>query len=324
MTSQIHTIKTSKIDQGTRLDKFISDNIEGLSRSRCKTIIEAKYIYKDGKIFDDSSYRVKPNEEYLVNIPPATPSEMMANKDIKLDIVYEDEYFLIINKQAGLTVHPGAGNQQETMANALMAHCKDNLSAVGGVARPGIVHRLDKDTSGLILAAKTDLAHIKLSEQIAKRTAKRTYLAFCWGVPKPHSGTIETNIDRHPQNRLKMTVSDNKGRNAITNYEVKEIYKDGLASLVECRLQTGRTHQIRVHLSDKGHPLIGDPLYGNKNYNKSGKLSDQLREFLIVFNRQALHSSQIGVEHPITNTYISLCSDLPEDLKLLKSLLKNL
>ena len=269
MTNEPYHLIVTNIDSGLRLDKFIADKISDISRSRCKSIIESDNVKRNDIIFNDSSYRIKSGEEYIVNIPLAEPSYMIPNEEVKLDIQYEDEHFLIINKQAGLTVHPGAGNQHETMANALMAHCKDNLSGIGGVARPGIVHRLDKDTSGLILAAKTDLAHNNLSDQIAKRTAKRTYTAFCWGVPTPYSSIIKNNIDRHPKNRLKMTIVDYGGKHAVTNYEVKKIYGDNIASKIECKLDTGRTHQIRVHLSNKGHPLIGDPLYGNKNNNKN-------------------------------------------------------
>jgi len=321
-TSQT-THTASLRDKGKRLDKFLSDNME-LSRSRLKVLIEEGYVTKNGDVTTDAKYKLKPDDVFTLEIPPAEPSDILPNNDIKLDIKYEDDEFLIINKQAGLTVHPGAGNLNETMVNALMAYCGDNLSGVGGVARPGIVHRLDKDTSGVLLVAKTDNAHHKLSEQIAERSAKRVYTAFCWGVPKPYSDTIETFIDRNPKHRLKMTATQDKGKHAVTHYEVKEIYGQGIASKIECRLQTGRTHQIRVHLTHKGNPLIGDPLYGNKNNNKMKGLSNDLRDFLQTFNRQALHSSQVGVEHPKNDTYINIVSDLPEDMKTLENLLNGL
>ncbi|PIR38491.1 MAG: RNA pseudouridine synthase [Alphaproteobacteria bacterium CG11_big_fil_rev_8_21_14_0_20_39_49] len=323
MEEPTQTFTSSLSDKGKRLDKFLSDNTE-ISRSRVKVLIEDGYVTKDDKVITDAKYKVKPDETFSMQIPPAEPSDILPNHDIKLDIKYEDDEFLIINKQAGLTVHPGAGNYNETMVNALMAYCGDNLSGVGGVARPGIVHRLDKDTSGLILVAKTDNAHNKLSKQISERTAKRVYTAFCWGVPKPYSGTIETYIDRNPKHRLKMTTTEDKGKHAVTHYEVKKIYGQSIASKIECRLQTGRTHQIRVHFTDKGHPLIGDPLYGNKNNNKMKALSEDLYRFLQSFNRQALHSSQVGVEHPSNNNYINIVCDLPNDMKELENLLNDL
>lgn len=317
------TLTSTLRDKGTRLDKYLSDNTE-LSRTRVKVLIEEGYVTKNNDITTDAKYKIKPYDLITIEIPPAESSNILPNRDIKLDIKYEDDEFLIINKQAGLTVHPGAGNYSETMVNALMAYCGDKLSGVGGVARPGIVHRLDKDTSGVLLVAKTDNAHNNLSKQIADRTAKRLYTAFCWGVPKPHSGTIETFIDRNPKHRLKMMATEDKGKHATTHYEVKEIYGQGIASKIECRLQTGRTHQIRVHLTHKRHPLIGDPLYGNKNNNKMKELTNELRDFLQTFNRQALHSSQVGVEHPLNNTYINIMCDLPSDMKTLENLLNDL
>lgn len=321
MNEEIGTFTAKQKDKGKRLDKFLSENID-ISRSRLKDIIEQGRVFKDLNIITDASYKIKVGEVFMVNIPPAEPSHMIPNDEIKLDIAYEDDEFLIINKQAGLTVHPGAGNKQQTMVNALIAYCGDNLSGVGGVACPGIVHRLDKDTSGLILVAKTDNAHNKLSKQISQRTAKRVYTAFCWGVPTPHVSVIDTYIERNPKHRLKMQVSKQSGKHAVTNYEVKHIYGSGIASKIECRLQTGRTHQIRVHMADKGFPLIGDPLYGGRNNNKMKHLGDDLKSFLQKFNRQALHSSQVGVEHPKDDTYIHVISDLPDDLKCLEELLK--
>jgi 23S rRNA pseudouridine1911/1915/1917 synthase len=322
--SELAEIFTAELkDKSKRLDKFLSENID-ISRSRLKDIIEQGNVLKESDIIKDASYKIKIGDVFTVNIPPAEPSHMIPNAEIKLDIAYEDDEFLIINKQAGLTVHPGAGNKQQTMVNALMAYCGDNLSGVGGVARPGIVHRLDKDTSGLILVAKTDNAHNKLSEQISQRTAKRVYTAFCWGVPTPHVGVVDTYIERNPKHRLKMQVSKQSGKHAVTHYEVKKIYGAGVASKIQCRLQTGRTHQIRVHMADKGYPLIGDPLYGSRNNNKIKYLSDELKDFLQIFNRQALHSSQIGVEHPKDDTYIEIISDLPDDIRHLQDLLNGL
>jgi 23S rRNA pseudouridine1911/1915/1917 synthase len=322
MTTQTHILSASDADKGLRLDKFIATKIPDISRTRIKILIENGNVLLDGQNITDSAYRVKPGDEITIEVPEAESSDMRANDEIKLNVVYEDDEFLIIDKQAGLTVHPGAGNHDETMANGLMAYCGDTLSGVGGVARPGIVHRLDKDTSGLILVAKTDRAHASLSEQIAERTAARSYLAVVWGVPKPHVGTIESNIARNPKNRLKMSIVEEGGRVAVTHYTVKKIYGVGLASLVECRLQTGRTHQIRLHMSEAGHPLIGDPLYGRRNANNLKTLPEGLREYLKIFKRQALHSYKLGVEHPLTGDYIELKSELPEDIANLIKLLK--
>jgi 23S rRNA pseudouridine1911/1915/1917 synthase len=322
MTTEKHILSVGESDKGLRLDKFIATKVPDISRTRIKTIIENGNVLLSGQNITDSAYRVKSGDEIEMEVPEAVDSDMRANEEIKLNIVYEDDEFLVIDKQAGLTVHPGAGNHDETMANALMAYCGDTLSGVGGVARPGIVHRLDKDTSGLILVAKTDRAHTSLSEQIAERTAQRSYLAVVWGVPKPHVGTFESNIARNPKNRLKMSIVEEGGRVAITHYTVKKIYGVGLASLVECRLQTGRTHQIRLHMSEAGHPLIGDPLYGRRNSNNLKTLPEALRQYLQHFKRQALHSYKLGVEHPVTDDYIELKSELPEDISQLIKLLK--
>lgn len=319
-----YKLSASASDKGTRLDKFIAQNIGDLSRSRIKNLIEEGHVLKLDKTITDCSYRVKPEDIFTIKIPEAVPTDMRAKEGIPLDIVYEDDQFLVINKQAGLTVHPGAGNYDDTMANALLAHCGDSLSGIGGVSRPGIVHRLDKDTSGLILAAKTDNAHNNLSKQIAERTMQRVYKAICWGVPKPHKATITNNIARSAKNRIKMAVVKSGGKQAITHYEVKEIYGNGAASLIECRLQTGRTHQIRVQMTEYGHPLIGDQLYGRRNNSIYKTLPPEIQEFIDNFKRQALHSFQIGVENPSTNAHMEFVRDVPEDMAELIRLLKDL
>jgi 23S rRNA pseudouridine1911/1915/1917 synthase len=316
-----HILSVSEDSEGLRLDKFIATKIPELSRTRVKALVDSGNLTSVSGSITDCSYRVKQGDEYELNVPESVSSDMQANDKIPLNIVYEDDEFLIIDKQAGLTVHPGAGNHNETLVNALMAYCGDSLSGIGGVARPGIVHRLDKDTTGLMMVAKTDRAHISLSEQIAERTLKRSYLALCWGVPKPHVGTIESNIARNPKNRLKMAIVPEGGRVAITHYTVKKIYGVNLASLVECRLQTGRTHQIRLHMSEAGNPLIGDPLYGKRNSNNLRSLPPELREYLKTFTRQALHSYQLGVVHPVTEDYIEYKSNVPEDMKKLMEIL---
>ena len=318
MNSQAkYNLLVSENDKSLRLDKFLCEKIENLSRSQIQSLIRDGHVTKQGSIIDDRSYRVKLDEEFEVVLPEAKPTQMKAASDISLDIRYEDDEFLVINKQAGLTVHPGAGNYDDTLANALLAHCKDSLSGIGGFMRPGIVHRLDKDTSGLMVAAKTDIAHRNLSEQIACRSLKRVYTAICWGVPKPHKGVIVGNIARSQKNRIKMAVVKSGGKEATTHYEVKEILAEGAVSVVECKLETGRTHQIRVHMTEYGFPLIGDPVYGRKHHKIEKKFSTQLQEAIKNFDRQALHSSFLGVEHPLNNDYMEFRAQLPEDMKRL-------
>jgi 23S rRNA pseudouridine1911/1915/1917 synthase len=246
----------------------------------------------------------------------------MQPQAIALDIVYEDNDLLVINKPAGLTVHPGAGNPDMTLANALLAHCGDSLSGIGGVARPGIVHRIDKDTTGLLVAAKNDAAHLALSAQLADRSLSRTYLALVWGEPSPGKGTITGNIDRSFSNRQKMAVVNKGGRPAVTHYEVVSSLQSPVVSLVQCKLETGRTHQIRVHFAHIGHPLVGDPLYGapaaSKLNSKAGKtLPDAAKKALLSFERQALHAKKIGFIHPTTGKAMQFECELPEDMKRL-------
>ncbi len=299
-----------------RLDKFIAENLPNISRSFVKKLIEGGNITTDGIIILDPAKKIHGPGIVNITIPPPKPTDIQAKK-IPLDIIFEDKDFLVINKQAGLTVHPGAGNYDDTMANALVAHCGNSLSGIGGVMRPGIVHRLDKDTSGLILAAKTDIAHNNLSSQIANRTAKRTYLTICWGVPKPLIGKIEANIGRNQKNRKKMAVVKHGGKIAITHYKVVKILCDGVASLVECNLETGRTHQIRVHFAYIGHPIIGDQNYTGRRRGSIKKLSETAQIALRNFKRQALHSYKLELKHPVTNKNMEFCSQLPEDFSML-------
>lgn len=298
------------------MDKFLAESVPELSRSMVKKLVDSGNVFKGEKLITACDGSVKEGECYTVNIPPPAQTDMIA-ADIPLKIIYEDDQFLVIDKQAGLTVHPGAGNHQNTMANALIAHCGDTLSGIGGVMRPGIVHRLDKDTSGLIMAAKTDLAHHSLSEQIATRSLKRTYLAICWGVPRPMEGRVEASIGRSEKNRKKMAVVTSGGKTAATNYSVKQVLWDGAASLVECRLETGRTHQIRVHMTHIGHPLVGDQAYSGRRTGTVRTLPDDIKEKLANFKRQALHSHKVVLEHPITHEEMEFESDLPEDMAVL-------
>ncbi|MDB2414627.1 RluA family pseudouridine synthase [Rickettsiales bacterium] len=309
-------------DKKKRLDKFIADNVEELSRGRIQNLIEKGHMTLNGEIYENTKYKIKENDQIIINIPPPDPTHMIPNKDIKLSIIFEDEHMLIIDKQAGLTVHPGAGNHQDTMANALLHHCGDSLSGIGGVERPGIVHRLDKDTSGLIVAAKNDNAHQSLSKQISERTLKRQYMAVCWGVPTPDIGTFVGNIGRHRTDRKKMAVTEEGGKEAITHYEVIEVFGDNIASLVKFKLETGRTHQIRVHAAYNGYPLIGDPAYGVIPKAKINNMPQEIAEICKNFPRQALHSFHIGVEHPVTKDYIEFSSPIPKDISELLECLK--
>lgn len=316
-----YQIQVPKKQAKNRLDKFLADSLPDLSRSMVKKLVDGGNVLRGDKVITDCSGAVKEGESYTVNIPAPTQTDMIA-ADIPLKIIFEDDQFLVIDKQAGLTVHPGAGNQQNTMANALIAHCGSSLSGIGGVMRPGIVHRLDKDTSGLIMAAKTDLAHQSLSKQISTRSLKRTYLAICWGVPRPMEGRIEANIGRSPKNRKKMAVVLSGGKTASTNYSVKEVLCGGAASLVECRLETGRTHQIRVHMTHIGHPLVGDQAYSGRRTGTIKNLPDEVKIALAGFKRQALHSHKVTLKHPITHEEMDFTSDLPEDMAKLVELME--
>jgi 23S rRNA pseudouridine1911/1915/1917 synthase len=317
--TQQHIITADTKDKKQRMDKCLARHIPTLSRSFIQKLIEQGYaLLNDEMVVTQPSRRVMPDDTITLTVPPPESTEMLP-ANIPLSIIYEDNAFLVIDKPAGMTVHPGAGNYQDTMANALLHHCGDSLSGIGGVQRPGIVHRLDKDTSGLILAAKCDAAHHSLSEQIASRSAKRTYLAFCWGTPKQQEGAINANIGRHPQHRQKMSVVSSGGKTATTHYRVIQNFGT-LASLIECRLETGRTHQIRVHMTHIGYPLIGDPSYGRTP--AASNLPDKLKSFLTDFDRQALHSWKLKLAHPITNDAVAYESPLPDDLKSLQEILE--
>lgn len=310
---------------GARLDKYLTealaDKAEALSRARLKALIDGGHVAIDtaagARPLADASYRVKPGERFIVTVPAAVAAAPEAQA-IPLDIVYEDDDLIVVMKPAGLVVHPAAGNPDMTLVNALIAHCGDSLSGIGGEKRPGIVHRLDKDTSGLMVVAKNDRAHQALAAQFAAhgRDGKltRAYTALVWGVPQPRRGTIEANIARSPRNRAKMATAHKAGREAITHYQVKEVYGDGLVSLVECRLETGRTHQIRVHMTSIGHPLLGDPTYGGAQKTRKSKLPPEARAALEKLGRQALHAHHLGFEHPTTGKRLRFDASLPSDI----------
>ncbi len=262
----------------------------------------------------DPGAKAKVGETYEILVPPPVEAVPQA-QPMDLEILYEDAFLLVLNKPPGLVVHPGAGNWDGTLVNALLAHCKGSLSGIGGVARPGIVHRLDKNTSGLLVAAKNDLAHQKLTAQFADRSLSRVYQALVWGVPSPVQGEIEGAIGRHPRARQKMAVVARGGKEALTHYKVLEVFGT-LASLVECRLATGRTHQIRVHMESIGHPVVGDPVYGSRRRAKvTGEKG--VVALLEAFPRQALHAGEIKFIHPKTCKGLKFQAPLPEDLKSL-------
>ncbi|MDB5366539.1 MAG: rluD [Rhodospirillales bacterium] len=291
---------------GQRLDKALAVTLPDLSRARLQALIAAGAVSVAGIAWTDGNTRVHDGLVVTVAVPPSVPA-IPAAQPIPLNIVFEDEFLLVIDKPAGLVVHPGAGHHDGTLVNALLAHCGDQLSGIGGVRRPGIVHRLDKDTSGLMVAAKTDAAHRGLSAQLADRSLSRTYRAIVWGQPTPVAGRIDAPIGRSLNNRRKMAVVRHGGREAVTLYSMVTRV-GGKASLVECKLMTGRTHQIRVHMASIGHPLVGDPLYGRARSDGSA---------LARFPRQALHATAIAFIHPIDGREMSFVSEPPQDFRAL-------
>ena len=303
-------------EAGMRLDRFLADALPGISRSRIKALLRDGKIFENGETISDASRRVKPGQIFRLEIPepePATPKP----QPMRLEIVHEDMDLLVIDKPAGLAVHPGPGQPDSTLVNALLAHCGRDLSGVGGVKRPGIVHRLDKDTSGLIAVAKNDEAHRSLSAQFATRAIERTYAALVWGVPEPPAGRIEGNIGRHPRNRRKMAVlQEDRGKPAATNYRLAQRF-GGMAALLECRLETGRTHQIRVHLAHIGYPVMGDPVYSRQTPARRSGLSGDAANLVKVLKRQALHAAVIGFEHPRSGERLKFTSDLPYEIRRL-------
>ena len=299
-----------------------------LSRSRLKALILAGSVSLGGAPIRDPAYHVAPGDTITIDVPEAVAPEP-EGEDIALDIVYEDDDIIVIDKPSGLVVHPAAGHETGTLVNALIAHCGSSLSGIGGVKRPGIVHRLDKDTTGLMVAAKNDRAHKSLPEQFADhgRTGamRRGYMAFAWDLPNRQRGTVDAPIDRHPHAREKMAVREG-GREAITHWELREAFngRDGkpVAALLACQLETGRTHQIRVHLSHIGHPLMGDSVYGPHFKTKASRLGLASQAALTALDRQALHAYLLALEHPRTGEILEWISDLPNDLAQLRDKLR--
>jgi 23S rRNA pseudouridine1911/1915/1917 synthase len=298
---------TGMLAEGGRLDKTLA-LATGLSRERIKTLIAEGAVSVDGHAASSASARVQAGLSFSVHIPPPDDPQALPQA-IALDIVFEDDALVVVNKPAGMVVHPAAGNADGTLVNALLHHCAGQLSGIGGVARPGIVHRIDKDTSGLLVVAKSDAAHIGLAEQFAAHSLERAYIAVCAGRPSPANGTIEGRIGRSDANRKKMAVlkpGTARGKHAVTHYRTIDSFAH--ASVIECRLETGRTHQVRVHCASIGNALLGDPVYG--------RTPARLRPLLarLDFRRQALHAATLGFTHPVSGDRMRFSSDLPTDM----------
>ena len=307
--------------QGQRLDRFLSECFKQLSRSQIQRLIAAGNLSCDDSLIVDNAFKVRSGDIYQLEIPAPEEANPVP-EDIELDIVYEDKDLIVVNKPAGMTVHPAPGAYSGTLVNALLFHCRDNLSGIGGVKRPGIVHRIDKDTSGLIVAAKNDITHRGLCDQFFVHSIERTYQAIVYGTPNPLQGKIETNIGRSPYDRKKMAVLQSGGKVAITNYKTLEIFGRA-ASLVECKLETGRTHQIRVHMSSLGCNLIGDKVYEKAKKTSIVFGSDELKKEVLTFPRQALHAKTLGFVHPVLGSYMQFSSELPDDMSMLLNRLRN-
>ena len=326
MNSKMHHLEVNVNKYiGYRLDKFVAENLTNISRSKIKSLIE-KGLITVNKFKKDPDYKLELNDKISINQKTEESSKLLG-EDIKLNIVYEDEDILIINKPAGIVVHPGAGNKSGTLVNALIHYCGNSLSTIGDSSRPGIVHRIDKDTSGLLVIAKNDAAHLNLAKQFEEHTINRKYIALCLGKLKPTAGRLVSLISRSNKNRIKMMSSKIKGKEAITNYKTIETYfdkkGDAYASLVECKLETGRTHQIRVHLTEKGNSIIGDKVYGRTPMLKYRNLNPSVQELIKALPGQALHAYFLGFKHPSKNKVVEFQVVNPEYLSNLINSIKN-
>lgn len=330
MTLDNKTIKLQVIQseneesvENTRLDKFIAKSLPDISRSKIQYLIKNKFVICNERNVCNPSYKVKEGDELVVEIQKSKPTDIVAT-EMKLDIVFEDDDIAVINKPAGLVTHPGAGNYDNSLANGLVAHFRSNLSSIGGEDRPGILHRLDKNTSGLLLIAKNDQAHAILAKDLEKRKIKRIYWAIIWGTVLKSKDTIVANIGRHPRDRKKMAVLKDQthGKEAITHYKLLEVFLRKAFSLIECELETGRTHQIRVHLSNLGYPVVGDPDYGNVRQKKYQNLSNDIKKHVKNIRRQMLHAKMLRFIHPITKKELQFETNLADDMQFLYDMLK--
>ena len=318
-------------DNGTRLDKILAHNAPEISRARLQALVKAGACQAARNATTDTikdpAWRVKPDDEIVLRVPPPQETRV-TGQAMPLDILHEDAHLIVLNKPAGLVVHPAPGNRDKTLVNALIAHCGDTLSGIGGEKRPGFIHRLDKDTSGVMVAAKTDAAHLSLSEQFAAHgrdgRMRRSYQALVWGTPLPGVGKVEAAIARAPNNRKKMAVSKHESaRHAVTHYQARESFIGGQVSHVACQLEPGRTHQIRVHMAHIGHPVLGDGVYGAGMKSRTRHLDDAATAALTALERQALHAQLLGFEHPATGEAMTFEASLPDDLARLLTALEN-
>ena len=330
LPESLRSLSANDAHSGLRLDRFLQAEAPDLSRTRLQALIKTGHVRENGKAIGEPGHKVKPGAAYELHIP-APEAALPAAENLPLNIIYEDSSVLVLDKPPGIVVHPGAGHATGTLVNALIAHCGDSLAGIGGVKRPGIVHRLDKDTSGLLVIAKTDAAHKGLSEQFAAHGAdgrmERAYLALVWGEPSPRVGRIATAIGRKAFNRTKMAVVHGAaGRASATRYEVLQTFTDdhgkSLASLVRCRLETGRTHQIRVHMAHIGNPVMGDATYGSGFSASQTRLGGQACEALKGLGRQALHAAVLGFEHPLTGKPLRFESSIPAEMASLLAALR--
>ena len=304
---QIIDVRLEPACEGWRLDRALAATIPTLSRERLKALIRSGALVMGDQALRDPAIKVRGDENFQLAIPDPEPAHNEA-QNIPLRVIFEDEHLLVVDKPAGLVVHPAAGNRDGTLVNALLHHCGGSLSGIGGVARPGIVHRIDKDTSGLLVVAKTDVAHEGLAKQFAAHSIDRRYLAIVNGVPKTKEGTVDAPLARSAANRKKIAIVEgNRGKRAVTHWTRISSLRE--AALVECRLETGRTHQVRVHMASIGHPLLGDPVYG-----RSGKTHGKILKDL-MFHRQALHAAELGFTHPATKRRLSFASAMPPDMQ---------
>ena len=287
----------------------------GLSRSRVKALVEAGHAAREGAVTTDPSESLRPGLRYTLTVPPPEAAAPLPQA-MDLTILFEDRHLIVLDKPAGLVVHPAPGNPDGTLVNAILAHAGEELSGIGGEKRPGIVHRLDKDTSGVMVVAKSEAAHHALSTAFAERDLERSYLALAWGTPSPVAGEVEAPIGRHPADRKRMAVVSRGGKHALTHYATERAWGASCA-LLRCRLATGRTHQIRVHMAHIGHPLVGDPVYLRRTPAAARGLPAAARDALLAFPRQALHAQSLGFRHPVTGEPLSFSSPLPADMAAL-------
>lgn len=304
------SVRIDDAQHGWRVDRALAAAVPMLSRERLKVLISAGHVYRQTGLLRDPATKVSGGDDFTIDIPEPKPAHNIA-QDIALTVVFEDDYLLVVDKPAGLVVHPAAGNFDGTLVNALLHHCAGRLSGIGGVARPGIVHRIDKDTSGLLVVAKTDPAHEGLSAQFAAHSIDRRYKALVAGIPT--SGSVDAPLARSPHDRKKVAIQAG-GKRAVTHYTLTMPLKNN-AALIECRLETGRTHQVRVHMTSIGHPLLGDPVYGRTRPHHRSVLDN------IDFKRQALHAAELGFVHPVSRETLQFESEMPDDMqRLLKAL----